>query len=153
MGHLNTNPTTPLDTHSSPEPSAGSINQSSQALRQSPARAEVSLDHSHGWKTIGGQQGFYDGEGFLYPNRNLTSEKLKDRKEDDVVIFNYSLSRTDENPPAEGSRPSPGSFGEDDDIFFQAPKDTFLVSEQFNQMINPAKEPRPVQTRARLAIM
>ena len=69
------------------------------------------------------------------------------------MIFNHSLSRTDESPPAEGSRPSPSSFGEDDDIFFQAPKDTFIVSEGFNQVINPAKEPRPIQTRARLAIM
>ncbi|PUU82961.1 hypothetical protein B9Z19DRAFT_1061393 [Tuber borchii] len=153
MGHLDTNSSAPLDTNSTPKPSAGSIHQSSQALPPSPALAKESLDHFHGWKTIHGKQGFYDEEGFLYPSRNLTSEKLKDRKEDDVVIFNYSLSRTDESPPAEGSRPSPASFGEDDDIFFQMPKDTFIGSEQFNQVINPAKEPRPMQTRARLAIM
>jgi len=153
MSHLSTNSAAPPDTHSAPEPAAGSIHQSSQALPPSPALAKESLDHFHGWRAIHEQQGFYDEEGFLYPSCNLTSEKLKDRKEDDVVIFNYSLSHTDESPSAEGSRPSPGSFGEDDDIFFQMPKDTFIRSEQFNQVINPAKESRPIQSRARLAIM
>ena len=153
MGRLNMNSAAPLDTHSAPKPFAESIHQSSQALPPSPTLAEESLDYSRSWKTIGGQQGFYDEEGFLHPSRNLTSEKLEDRREDDVVIFNYSLSQPDRSPPAEGSRPSPGSFGENDDIFFQVPKDTFIESGQFNQVINPAKEPRPIQTRARLAIM
>lgn len=81
------------------------------------------------------------------------SEKLKDRKEDDVVIFNYSLSRADGNPPVERGGPSSRNFSEDDDIFFQAPKDTFIGSEQFSQVINPAKEPRLIQSRERLAIM
>ena len=154
MDHPDTNSTAPLDTHSTPEPSVGSIHQSSQALPPSPAHAEESPDHLHGWKTIDGQQGFYDEEGFLYPSCNLTSEKLKDRKEDDVVIFNYSLSHTDESPPTEGSGPSSGIFGENDDIFFQIPKDTFIESEQFNQVINPKKEPRLIQSREpRLAIM
>ena len=153
MDHPDTNSTAPLDTNSTPEPSVGSIHQSSQALPPSPARAEESPDHLHGWKTIGGQQGFYDEEGFLYPSYNLTSEKLKDRKEDDVVIFNYYLSRTDGSPPAEGSGLSSGIFGENDDIFFQLPKDTLMGSRQFNQVTNPEIEPRLIQSRERLAIM
>ena len=153
MDHPDTNSTPPLDTHSTPEPSAGSSRQSSQALPPSPALAEESLDHFHGWKTISEKQGFYDEEGFLDPNCNLKSEKLKDRKEDDIVIFNYLLSRTDEIPPTEGSTPSSGSIGEDDDIFFQVPKSTLIGSEQFSQVINPAKEPRLIQSRERLAIM
>ncbi|PUU82959.1 hypothetical protein B9Z19DRAFT_966094 [Tuber borchii] len=153
MDHLDPNSSAPLDTNSTPKPSVGSIHQSSQALPQSPASAEESSSHPHGWKTIGGQQGSYDEEGFLYPSCNLTSEKLKDRKEDDVVIFSYSLSRTDEIPLAEGSGPSSGIFSESDDIFFQVPKDTLIESEQFNQVINPEKEPRFIQSRARLAII
>ena len=132
MDHQDTNSTTPLDTHSTPEPPAGSSRQSSQALPPSPAPAEESPSYFHGWKTVGERQGFYGEEGSLYPSCNLKSEKLKVRKEDDVVIFNYSLSRTNESPPAEGSGPSSGSIGEDDDIFFQVPKDTLVGSEQFS---------------------
>ncbi|PUU82964.1 hypothetical protein B9Z19DRAFT_1105475 [Tuber borchii] len=153
MDHLYTNSSAPLDTNSTPKPSVGSIHQSSQALPQSPPNAEESPGHLPGWKTIGGHQEFYDEEGFLYPSCTLTSEKLKDRKEDDVVIFNYSLSRTDESPPAEGSGPSSGIFGEHDDIFSQVPKDTLIESEQFNQVINPENEPQLIQSRARLSII
>jgi len=101
---------------------------------------------------IGEQQGFYDEEGFLYPSCSLTSEKLKDRKDDDVVIFNYSLGRVDGDPPVERGSPSSGSFGEDDDMFFQVPKEKLIDSEQFNQIINPTKD-RIIQSRARLGIM
>jgi len=99
------------------------------------------------WRAIGEQE-FYDDEGFLCLGRNLTSEKLKDRKVDDVVIFDYSLSREDGNPPVEGSGPSSGGPGEDD-RFFQVPKDRLIESEQFSQVINP----RLIQSRARLAIV
>jgi len=153
MDHQDTDSTAPLGTHLTPESSAGSSHQSSQALPPSPASVEESLDHFHGWKTFSEQQGFYDEEGFLYPSYNLTSEKLKDRKEDDVVIFNYSLSRTDGNSPAERGGPSSRNFGEDDDLFFQVPKDALIGSEQFSQAINPEKEPRLMQSRERLAIM
>ena len=154
MDHPDTNSTAPLDTNSVPEPSVGSTHQSSQALPAFPARAEESPDHFHGWKTFGEQQEFYDEEGFLYPSYNLTSEKLKDRTEDDVVIFNYSLSRGDRNPPVERDGPSSRNIREEDDIFFQVSKDTLIESEQFNQAINPEKEPRLIQSREpRLAIM
>jgi len=153
MDRQDTTSTAPLEAHSTPKPSGESSHRSSQALPPSPALGEESPNHLHGWKTLGEQQGFYDEEGFLYPSRNLRSKKLKDRKEDDVVIFNYSLSRADGDPPAEGSGPSLGSFGENDDIFFQVPKDTLTGSEQFNQVINPEMEPRLIQSRERLAIM
>ena len=153
MDHPDTNSTAPLDTNSTPKPSVGSIHKSSQALPPSPARAEESPDHFHGWKTISEQQGFYDEEGFLYPSYNLTSEKLKDRKEDDVMIFNYSLNCADGNSPVERGGLSSRNFSEDDDIFFLVPKDALIGSEQFGQAINPEKEPRLMQSRERLAIM
>jgi len=152
MDHLGTNSTAQLGPHSAPEPSAGSIPQSSQRLLPPPGLTKGSLDHPHDWITIGQPQGFYDEEGFLYPSCSLTSEKLKDRKGDDVVIFNYSLSRVDGDPLIEGSPPSSGSFGEDD-IFSQVPKDRLIESDQFNQIINPTMEPRLIQSRARLGIM
>jgi len=86
-------------------------------------------------------------------SRNLTSEKLKNRKEDDVVIFDYSLSREDGNPAVEGNGPSSGGSSEDNDRFIQVPKDMLMESEQFGQVIHPTKEPRLVPWRARLAIM
>ena len=69
------------------------------------------------------------------------------------MIFNYSSSRTDGNPPVEGRGPSSGSFGEDDDILFRELKDRLIEPEKFNWVINPTKEPRLIQSRARLAIM
>ena len=69
------------------------------------------------------------------------------------MIFNYSLSHTDGNPPVEGSGASSESFGEDDDIFFQVLKDRLIESEKFNRVINHAKESRLILSRARLAIM
>ena len=69
------------------------------------------------------------------------------------MIFNYSLSRADGNPPVEGSIASSESFGEDDDIFFQVLKDRLIESEKFNRVINPTKEPRLILSRGRLAVM
>ena len=69
------------------------------------------------------------------------------------MIFNYSLSRADGKPPFEGSGPSSGSFGEDDDILFQVLKDRLIESEKFGRVINPTKEPQLIQSRAQLAIM
>jgi len=82
-------------------------------------------------------------------------EKLKDRKEEDVVIFDYSLSLPDRNLPIEEGDPSSGlSNDEEDDRFFQVSKDMLIESEEFNQTINYAKEPPPTQSRGpRLVIM
>ena len=152
MSHLGTNSTTFLDTHSTPEPSVGSIHQLSLTLRPSPLLTEESLNHFDGWKTIGGR-GFSDEVGFLSPRCHLTREKLKDRKEEDVVIFNYSWNRVDGYPPVEGRGPSSGSSGEDDYILFQVLKDRLIESEKFNRVINPPKQPQLIQSWAWLAIM
>ena len=138
MGDIGTSSTGPLHPRPTIEPPAGSAQLSPQI---------------EGWKTIDEQQEFYDEKDFLYPSYNLTSEKLKDRREDDVVIFDYSLCCTDESPPVEGGDPSSGGSGEDDNRLFQVPKDRLIESEQFKQAINPMKEPRPTQSRARLGIM
>ena len=69
------------------------------------------------------------------------------------MILNYWLSRADGYPPFEARGPSSGSFGEDNDIFFQVLKDRLIESEKFNRVINHAKEPRLILSRARLAIM
>ena len=97
----------------------------------------------------------YDELDFLSPSCNLTMEKLKDRKEEDVVIFDYSLSLPDRNLPIEEGDPSSGlSNDEEDDRFFQVSKDMLIESEEFNQTINYAKEPPPTQSRGpRLVIM
>ena len=149
MEHQGTNPTTPLDTHSAPEPSGGSTHQSSQT-----PPSQESPDLSNSWKTIGEQEDFYDEKDFLYLSCNLTSEKLKDRNEDDVVIFDYWLRPADESAPVEGGEPSSGRSREGGDIFFQVPKDRLIESEQFNQIINPTRGPQLIQSRGqRLAIM
>jgi len=149
MGDLNENSAIPLNPSSAPESSSGSVHQSSQAPPLQPTLAQDRPHYFDRWRVIGEQQEFYDDEGFLCLSRSPTSEKLKDRKEDDVVIFDYSLRRADGNPPVEGSGPSSGGSSEDDDRFFKVPKDRLIESEQFSQVINP----RLIQSRARLAIM
>ena len=154
MEDLGTNPTTPLDHRSTLQSSLGSTPRSSQALPQPPTPAHESPDRFNSWETIGKHQEFYDEKDFLYPSCNLTSEKLKNRKEDDVVIFDYSLNGTDGNPEVEGGGPSARCLSKEDDIFFLVPKDKLIGSKQFNQIINPTKEPQPIRLRgSRLAIM
>jgi len=147
MDHLGRDSTTPLGAHS-----ARSIPQPPEGPPASPALTKESLGRFHGWKTII-EQGFYDKEGFLYPSCRPTSENLEDRKEDDVVVFNYSLSRSDGNPPVEENGPSSRSLGETSDVFFQVPKNRLIESEQFNRVISPRKDPRPIESRAPLGIM
>ena len=83
------------------------------------------------------------------PLRGATSraKSEKDRKEEDVVIFNYSLSRTDGNPPFEVRGPSSGSFIKGDNIFFQVLKDRHIEWDKFNRVISPTKEPRLIRSR------
>ena len=120
---------------------------------------QASAGRFGGWRTIGEQQGFYDEQDCLYPSRNLASEKLEAREEDDVVIFDYSLdpdylSRVGGNPPVEEGSPLSESFDADRDMFFQVPKNEFIRSEQFDQIINPTKEPQEIPPRGpRLGII
>jgi len=115
-------------------------------------------DRVDGWNLIGEPRGFYDEQDCLHPSHCLTSEKLNNRKKDDVVIFDYSLDpdylkRADRNPPLEGAASS-APFSADDDIFFQLPKDKLIESKQFDQMIGPPKTPRQsVSQGPRLGIM
>jgi len=153
MEDLNKNSAVPLNPSSTLEPSSGSAHQSSQTPPLPPTLAQDRPHHIDGWRAICEQQEFYDDEGYLCLSRNLTSEGLKDRKVDDVVIFDYSLSREDGNPAVEGNGPSSGGSSEDDDRFFRVHKDMLIESEQFSQVVNPTKQPRLIQSRARLAIM
>lgn len=126
MDCLGTNSTTPLDPSSPAKPLA---------------------DHFSGWQTIGGQRGFCDERDYLDPSHNFTSQKLRARKKDDVVIFNYSLNplhlgRADGSLLAEEGGPSSGHFNAADGIFFQVPKNELIESKQFVQTINPRQEPR-----------
>lgn len=154
MEDLGTNSTTPLGHLPTLESSLGSTPRSSQALPPPPTLAYESPDRFDGWETICEQQEFYDEKDFLYPSCNLTSERLKNRKEDDVVIFDYSLSGADGNLTVEGGGPSPRRFSEEDNIYFLVPKEELIGSKQFDQIINPAKEPQPIRSWGpRLTIM
>ena len=111
-------------------------------------------DHADGWNIIGEQRGFYDEQDCLHPSRNLASEKLSNRREDDVVIFDYSLGPNYLQPIDGEDSPSSDQSSSGDDIFFQVPKDRLIESEQFNKIINLANEPQEILTRGqRLGIM
>ncbi|PUU79845.1 hypothetical protein B9Z19DRAFT_1080732 [Tuber borchii] len=139
------------------EPAPESVGQPS--LPSPPSQEPA--DPLDGWKKLitREEQGFYDEQDCLHPSYNLASEELKDRKEDDAVIFNYSLDtdylgRVDGNPPAGGDPTSAGRISPDDDIFFRVSKDELLGSKQFDQIINPLKEARQSLTQGqRLGII
>jgi len=142
------------DSRSSLESAVGSIHQPPQTPLPLPTFPHESPDNFDDWETIHEQQDLYNEKDLLRPSCNLTSQKLSNRKEGDVVIFDYSLSRRDGNPPVEEEGPSSGHSSSHDDIFFQVPKDELIESRQFNQIINATKEPRFIQSRGpRLRIM
>ena len=108
--------------------------------------ANSSASSTTDWQTIGEQQSFYDERDCLHPS-GLTSEKLGNRGENDVVIFDYSLDpdylkRADGNPPGEEDAAPPGQSSADNDIFFQVSKNGLLESEKFDRIIDPSREPR-----------
>ncbi|PUU82946.1 hypothetical protein B9Z19DRAFT_1040095 [Tuber borchii] len=146
-----------MNPHSAPGPSAGPIFEPSQPPQQSPTLSQELADRFAGWETIDEQRAFYDERDCLDPGHNLASKILK-RAEDNVVIFDYSLdldypSSADGNTPAEEGGPSSGHFSADD-IFFQVPKHELIGSKQFDQIINPAKEPLLIRSRGpRLGII
>ncbi|PWW79095.1 hypothetical protein C7212DRAFT_360616 [Tuber magnatum] len=91
---------------------------------------------STGWETIAQQPHFYDDQDCLHPGHKLTGEKLNNRKADDVVIFDYSLCP---DYLSEGG-PSSGDPNPDNDALFKVSKDKLMESDQFDQIINPAKK-------------
>ena len=112
-------------------------------------------DNADGWNIIGEQRGFYDEQDCLRPSRNLVSENLRNGREDDVVIFDYSLGpgylqRIDGDTVVGQDGSSSEHSSADDDIFFLVSKDRLIESQQFNKIINLANEPARGQ---RLGIM
>ncbi|PUU79853.1 hypothetical protein B9Z19DRAFT_1063928 [Tuber borchii] len=139
-------------------PSAGPSHRLSQSSPLPPPPSQELASRFAGWETIGEQRNFYDDRDCLDPCYHLTNEKLKNRGEDDVVIFDYSLdpnylSPARGNPPVEEGGPSSRRFGADDDIFFRVPKNKFIRSNQFDQIINPGRESPQIPSRgARLEV-
>ena len=150
------NSATPLAPPQASKSVPGSVDQSSQPSLLSPV---LSQNHLQGWEIIGEQQDFYDEQDCLRPHHNLASEKLKTRKEDDVVIFDYSLDPgygrcVEGSPLVEVGGPSSEHSSTGDSIFFRVPKEELIGSKQFDQTINPTKESRPILPRGpRLTIM
>ena len=142
-----------------PGPSAGPSRRLSQSSPLPPAPSQELASRFAGWEIIGEQRDFYDDRDCLDPSHHLASEKLQNRGEDDVLIFDYSLdpdylSPAPGNPPGEEGSPSSRYFGVDDDIFFRVPKNKFIRSNQFDQIINPGRESLQILARgARLGIM
>lgn len=142
----------PLPVPRSPPPhSVGSRHELSPPLQLSPVLSHEQAANCVGWEPIGEQPRFYDEQDFLRPGSNLTSQKLRNRKADDVVGFDYPLDLdylgdVGEYPPDEEGDLSPG-FSEDNDIFFRVSKDRLIDSKEFNQIINPTKEPRLRRSR------
>ena len=153
MDDQGTNSASPLDPRSTLEPPAGSIHELSQLSPPPPALGQEPQDPSDSWETIGGQRDFYDERDFLDLSYHLSTEKLQDRGKDDVVIFCYPLdpdhlSHVDGGPPVEGGcSSSSGYFSVDTSIFSRVSKNQFIESEQFNQIINPTKDLRPIPSR------
>ena len=159
MSYQGKNSAAPLNPRSTPQPPVGPIHELSQLPPFFSAPLQEPADHFNDWQTIGEQRDFYDERDCLDPGHNLTSEKLRTRGRDDVVIFDYYLDPdypTGEsgNPAVRGSSPPSQHLGADDDIFFRVPKNELLESKQFNKIINPTKESRLTQSRGpRLGIM
>lgn len=107
--------------------------------------ANSSASSTADWQTIGEQQNFYDERDCLHPS-DLASKKLRNRGENDVVIFDYSLDLGDGDPPAEGNGLSSGHLNSGD-RFFQTSKDDLMSPEKFDRIIEPQL------TLSRLGIM
>ena len=159
MDDLGRNIATPVGFPFTPEPSAGPSRRLSQSWPLPPVPSQELAYRFTDWETIGEQRDFYDERDCLDPSHHLASEKLKNRREDDVVIFDYSLepdylSPALGNPPVEEGGPSSRRFGADDDILCWVPKNRLIESNQFDQIINPGRESPQIPSRgARLGIM
>ncbi|KAG0638287.1 hypothetical protein HOY80DRAFT_906499, partial [Tuber brumale] len=139
--------TTPPETLPTIEPLPGSTHQLSLTSSPLPALS---------WETINKKNDFYDLQDLLDLSHGLTSEKLKDRKEDDVVIFDYLLDPCylHGGPLVDEEGPSARSSSTDDDLFFRVPKNMLMESDQFDQIINSTEGPLLTMSRgSRLGII
>lgn len=158
MEDPDTNLSPPPVPRSPPPPSVGSRHELSPPIPLSPVLSHEPATNCVGWEPIGEQPRFYDEQDFLCPGSNLTSQKLSNRKADEVVGFDYPvdpdyLGYVGEYPPDEEGDLSPG-FSEDNDIFFRVSKDRLIDSREFNQIINHTREPRVERSRVpQLGIM
>lgn len=113
---------------------------------------QESAGHLKGWEII-------DEQNCLHSSHSLASAKLRTRKEDEVVIFYYLLDLdylkyADRNPPVEGGAASSGRHSVADDVFFLVSKNELKESKQFDQIINPPKEPlQSLSQGPRLGVM
>jgi len=136
------------------EPPPESIDQPSRP----PTLSQELTDYFDGWDTIGEQQDFYNEQDCLHPSQNLASQKLKNRGDDDVVIFGYTLNPDylkglDGNPPV-GGGPSLEHPTADNDIFFRVSKNELTTSKQFDKIFNTPEElPLQLSRESRLGIM
>ncbi|PWW79093.1 hypothetical protein C7212DRAFT_360614 [Tuber magnatum] len=142
-------PPSPLEPRLTLELSPAPVQQLSQESPSSPVPPRESAARFAGWETIGEQNDFYDLRDCLHPGYRLASDKLKSRKEDDVVIFDYSLdpgsrSRVDGNPLFEQGSPPSGHFRSDNDRFFRVSRAQLIGSKEFGQI---TKEPRLTLSR------
>ncbi|CAZ79523.1 unnamed protein product [Tuber melanosporum] len=111
------------------------------AINQSPGSPTL----SSGWEIIEEQRTFYDEQDCLHLGRSLTSDRLGDREENEVVIFEYSLDPDFLDPEDESSGDEEDESPSGDyDVFYRVPKDRLVGSGQFDQIINPTRDPRPI---------
>ena len=132
-----TNSAAPLNPRSTTQSFAGVIHKLSQPSPPSPALPEEPPAGFAGWEVINEERASYDGRNCLDSSYNLKSEKLGNRREDEVVIFDYSLNpdyqgRADGDPPVERGGPSSERFSAGRDIFFRVSKNGLVMSKQFD---------------------
>ncbi|KAG0638284.1 hypothetical protein HOY80DRAFT_1079318 [Tuber brumale] len=134
MANLGINPTAGSDARHTTEPLPDFTPQLQQP---SPPLPPLS------WEVINEQKDFYDVQDLVDPSPGLTNEKLKDRKEDDVVIFDYSLDPgyLRRGLTAEEGGSSSRISSADDDLFLQVSKNRLMEPDQFDQIINSTREP------------
>lgn len=158
MDNLGTNSAAPLNPRSTTQSFAGAIHKLSQPSPPSPTLFEESPTGFAGWEPTNEERASYDGRNCLDSSHNLTSERLGNRRKDEVVIFDYSLNpdhqgRLGGDPPVERGGPSSERFSAGSDIFFRVSKNGLVMSKQFDRIINPTK-PRPPQSWGpRLGVM
>ncbi|KAG0641316.1 hypothetical protein HOY80DRAFT_1135348 [Tuber brumale] len=144
IGDLGSNSAAPAEPRPILEPLPGFVHQLPQASPPSPALSRGSATGAAGWESISEQEGFYDEQDFLCPGNRLASGNLKNRGEDDVVIFDYSirpdyLCRVGGDTLIERGGPSSGHISAGDDLFFLVFKNMLIESKEFGQITEASR--------------